>query len=97
MSLIGGSPTIRDKNETYPQIHIYDVIRLVLQHGEKTSSPRPPEAKIIAMSLIVWRGPNKGQLRFDLVDLKFGMYGDFSILIYTVYLIVGLLVRKSPK
>ena len=58
MSLIGCMYTIRDKNETYPQIHIYDVIRLVLQYSEKTSAPRPPEAKIIALSLIVWRGPN---------------------------------------
>ena len=68
MSLIEGSPIIRDKNETYPQIHIYDSIRLVLQHSEKTSALRPSEGFLtsknnVQLSLI--RDailPNKGQL-----------------------------------
>ena len=68
MSLIGGSPTIRDKNEIYPQIHIYDLIRLVLQHSEKTSALRPSEGFLtsknnVQLSLIRdTRLPNKGQL-----------------------------------
>ena len=57
MSLIGGFPTIRDKNETYPQIHIYDVIRLVLQHSEKTSALRPSEAKILHCPLLYGGAP----------------------------------------
>ena len=35
VSLIVYPWVIRDKNETYPQTHIYSVIRLVLQHSER--------------------------------------------------------------
>ena len=57
MSLIGYMYTIRDKNETYPQTHIYDVIRLVLQHSEKITSISASGAKILRCPLLCRGSP----------------------------------------